>query len=135
MSNGPGTKTVDGQRNLFPGVAAFNPPSYGHQTTGVPQVSPTMPPFIGSGSGGGVGPGSGLEGVDGYGTAANNTLTTKIAAENPHNLKVSPVWWAVAALLIGLGLLHAVQWRKTTLQGVDESGHVGAARESASESA
>lgn len=132
MSLGPNTLVVDGQRNLFPSLAAFNPTSYGQQSTGVPNVSPTTPPFIGAGSS----PASaGYVGVNGYGTADNNAQMTAIAAQNPHNLKVSPVWWAVGSLLIGLMLLKGVHWRQTTLEGFSESGHAGGARESAGESA
>jgi hypothetical protein len=136
MSLGQGTQVVDGQRNLFPTWAAFNPTGYGPQTTGVPQVSPTMPPFIGaSNTGAGMGMAAGMEGVGGYGTAANNTLATAIAGNNPHNYKVSPVWWAIIALVVGLVLLKGVHWRETTLEGFDERGHVGDAHEAASEAA
>lgn len=136
MSLGQGTQVVDGQRNLFPTGYAYAPTGYGPQTTGVPNVSPTMPPFIGAANtGSGMGAAAGMEGVGGYGTATNNTLTTAIASANPHNWKVSPVWWAIVALVVGLVLLRAVHWRETTLEGFDERGHVGEARENASESA
>jgi hypothetical protein len=136
MSLGQGTQVVDGQRNLFPTSFAYSPQSFGPQTTGVPNVSPTMPPFIGAANtAGGMGSAAGMEGVGGYGTATNNTLTTAIANSNPHNLKVSPVWWAVIALVVGLVLLRAVHWRETTLEGFDERGHVGEAHENAGESA
>jgi hypothetical protein len=133
MSLGSGTQVVDGQRNLFPPLAAFSPTQYGPQSTGVPQVSPTMPPFIGAANGSGSALGAGMEGVGGYGTAGNNALTTQIAAENPHNLKVSPTWWAVGALVVGLALLKGVHWR--SLEGVEERGHVAGAHESVSEAA
>lgn len=132
MSLGSSTQVVDGQRFTFPSAFAYAPTQYGPQTTGVPQVSPTMPPFIGTANGGGTSA-AGMEGVGGYGTAGNNAQVTAVAAANPHNLKVSPVWWAVGALVVGLTLLNVVHWR--TLEGVDESGHLGPAHESASESA
>lgn len=136
MSLGATTQIVDGQRNTFPSSYAFFPTQYGPQTTGVPQVSPTMPPFIGAANGGGssLGVGAGAEGVGGYGTAGNNAMVTATAAAHPHNLKTSPVWWAVASLIVGLVLLNAVHWRKTTLESFDAHGNAGAARADASES-
>jgi hypothetical protein len=131
VSLGSNTQVVDGQRNLFPTGYAYTPQGYGPQTTGVPNVSPTMPPYISA-------PGTsssstGLEGVGGYGTAANNTLATAVASQNPFNLKVSPVLWAVGLLLIGLVLLKGIHWRETTLEGFSEQGHVGPASERAEE--
>lgn len=135
MPTGSNTQVVDGQRNLFPSSYAFAPTQYGPQTTGVPNVSPTNPPFIGAANGGGgSGAGAGMEGVGGYGTAGNNAVVTATANANPHNWKVSPVWWAVAFLLISLLALNGIHWRKTTLEGVQEHGHVGAVSESGSES-
>lgn len=128
---GPQTATVDGQRNIFPSSYQYNPQGYGPQTAGVPQVSPTMPPFIGSGSGSALG--AGMEGVGGYGTAGNNALVTQIASENPHNLKVSPVWWAVGALVVGLVALKVVHWR--SLEEGSEKLDILGAKETASESA
>ncbi len=134
MGLGPQTQVIDGQRNIFPTHAQFAPTQYGPQTTGVPQVSPTMPPFICAANGGGSSLGA-MEGVGGYGTAGNNALMTQVANEHPYSLKVSPVWWAVGALVIGLSLLRAVHWRKTTLEGFEERGQVGGVREAASEQA
>lgn len=134
MSLGSQTQVVDGQRNIFPSSYAYSPTQYGPQTTGVPQVSPTMPPFIGAANGAGSSLGA-MEGVGGYGTAGNNAQVTQVASEHPHNLKVSPVWWAVASLVVGLSLLRAVHWRRTTLEGIEERGNVGPVREAASEQA
>jgi hypothetical protein len=136
MSLGPLTQVVDGQRNTFPAGYQFFPQGYGPQTTGVPQVSPTMPPFIGAQNtaGGGGGGAWGSEGVGGYGTAGNNAVVTQIAAGNPHSLKASPLWWAIGFLIIGLLLLKGIHWRETTLEGFEERGHAGPASESASES-
>lgn len=128
MSLGPNTAVVDGQRNLFPSISAYVPLVYGQQTTGVPQVSPTMPPFLGAGNGSGSSLGVN-ENVNGFGTSGNNALVAQIAGENPHSLKVSPVWWAIGALVVGLTLLRAVHWRKVVAAG--ESAHVGAASERA----
>lgn len=112
MQLGYATQVVDGQRNSFPTSWAYHPTQYGPQTTGVPQVSPTMPPFLGANaSTGGMSGSPGADGVGGYGTAGNNQLVTQIAAQNPHNLKVSPVWWTVGALVGGLILLKVVHWR------------------------
>lgn len=126
MSLGPDTGVVNGQRNTFPTSDSFRPMSYGVQSSGVPIVSPSIPPFIGGSpaSGGSVG-------VGGYGTADNNAAVTQIAAQYPYNLKVSPVWWAVAALVGGLVLLKAIHWRET----IAEEGRVGPLGEKASESA
>lgn len=121
---GSQTNVVDGQRFALPTSFQYAPTSYGQQTTAVPQVSPTMPPFIGAGNGAGASMGVN-EDVDGYGTAGNNALVTQIANDHPHSLKVSPVWWAVGALVVGLVLLRAVHWRKTVLEGGAEA-RVGA---------
>lgn len=124
---GSDTGVVNGQRFTFPTRDSYNPPIVGMQTTGVPNVSPSMPPYIGGGA-----PVTGGTSVGGYGTADNNATMTAIAANNPHNLKVSPVWWAVGGLVLGLLLLKGVHWRDTTLGGFDERARVGAAREEAS---
>jgi hypothetical protein len=132
---GPNTQLVDGQRNTFPSSYAFSPAPMGPQTTGVPQVSPTLPPSISAG-GSGFASGAGMAGsenVDGYGTAGNNAHATSIAAAHPFNIKVSPLWWAIGSLIGGLVLLNTVHWRKTTLEGAEESAHLGGAHESASE--
>jgi hypothetical protein len=133
MSLGSDTFVINGQRFSQPTGAQYSPTQYGPQTTGIPQVSPTQPPFIGAANGGASSLG-GMEGVGGYGTSGNNSLVTATAANNPHNLKVSPAWPAVICLVVGLLLLKAVHWRKTTLEGFDERGNVGEARESAAES-
>lgn len=134
MSLGSQTQVVDGQRNVFPTAFQWAPQSWGPQTTGVPNVSPTMPPFISAANtAGGQGAAFGLEGVGGYGTAGNNATVTAVANANPFNLKVSPVVWAIAFLLVGLFLLKGVHWRETTLEGLEERAHVGPAHEEASE--
>lgn len=134
MALGPTTQVVDGQRNTFPVGYQWYPTGYGPQTTGVPNVSPTMPPFIGaSNTAGGVGAAAGMEGVGGYGTAANNTTVAGIAGANAHHWAVSPVWWAIGALIAGLLLLKWINWRETTLEGLEEHGHVGPLTERAEE--
>jgi len=131
MSLGADTGVVNGQRFAFPTRASYDPVQYGPQTTGVPQVSPTIPPFIGGTSA--VTASGAAEGIGGYGTAGNNQQVTAIAAANPFNLKVSPLWWAIGLLLLSLLLLNGVHWRKTTLEGFEEHAHVGAVSESARE--
>lgn len=131
MAQGSDTGVVNGQRFTFPTADSFNPFAWGPQTTGVPNVSPSMPPFIGGV--GSVGGGAVAEGVGGYGTAANNTQVTALAAANPHNPKVSPTWWVVILLLLGLLLLKGVHWRETTLEGAEEHGHAGPFEERAAE--
>lgn len=125
MSLGSDTEVVNGQRFTFPTWSSYAPQQYGPQTTGVPQVSPTMPPYLGGNSSqaGGV-----MTNVNGYGTADNNTTVTAIAAAHPHNLKVSPVWWAVFALLVSLALLKGVHWRETIDSGAAREDAGGEAR-------
>lgn len=135
MSLGYSTQVVDGQRNVFPTAFAYQPTQYGPQSTGVPQVSPTMPPFISGGNGSGASLGAGFEGVGGYGTAGNNAQVAAAANANPWNAKVSPVWWALAFLIGGILLLNGTSWRKTTLESADEHAKVGTVSERASESA
>lgn len=135
MSLGSQTQVVDGQRNTFPTSFQYQPASYGPQTTGVPNVSPTMPPFISAANSQGGGSAFGLEGVGGYGTAGNNSTVTAIAAANPWNPKASPLVWAIVFLIVGLVLLKGIHWRETTLEGFEEEAHLGPARERAEESA
>lgn len=112
---GQGTVIVDGQRTTGPTSAAFVPPSYGIQTTGVPNVSPIIPPYAGGTTGGAWGSagGVGFNSVNGYGTADNNAAQAAAAADNPHSFRLSPVWWAVIALVGGVLCLQAVSWHET----------------------
>lgn len=109
---GQGTVVVDGQRTTAPPAAAFNPAVFGQQTTGVPNVSPIVPPFA-SATGAGSAGVSGYASVNGYGTAENNGSVAAVAAANPFSLKVSPVWWAIGALVGGVLVLQAVSWHET----------------------
>lgn len=133
MALGPDTLAQFGSRFTTPTEAAYDPLGWGPQTTGVPQVSPSLPPFLGGSAAGSTGLGG--EGVGGYGTAGNNALVASLANQNPHNLKVSPVWWAVIFLLFGLFLLKGIHWRETTLEGFEARGRVGEAEAEASEEA
>lgn len=129
---GANTAVIDGQRTTLPPMAAYVPPSYGLQTSGVPNVSPIVPPFAG-GTAGGSFSSSGAVGsnsVNGYGTADNNALVASVAGGNPFSAKVSPVWWALGALVGGVLLLQAVSWHET----IEEHAKVGPAGERASES-
>lgn len=132
MSLGSQTSVINGQRFDQPTSYQWAPTQYGPQSTGVPQVSPTMPPFIGANNGGGSSLGAGMEGVGGYGTAGNNALVTATAANNPFHMKVSPTLWAVIALVGGLVLLKAVHWRNLADEGVKAEVGAGRAEESAS---
>lgn len=134
MSLGSDTSVVNGQRVSTPVQSQYSPLSYGVQTTSVPNVSPTIPPYLG-GSAGGASASGAVEGVGGYGTAGNNAQATQLAASNPWNAKVSPVWWAIGALVVGISLLRAIHWRRTTLEGASERAEAGPVREQASESA
>ena len=123
---GPGTQVIDGQRFALPQGSAFFPTAFGPQTVGVPQVSPTMPAFLGGSASGG-----GMSDVNGYGTADNNTMVTSIASMHPFNWKVSPVLWAVIGLVVSILLIQKIHWRKTILEGEEHIG-LGGAREEAS---
>lgn len=129
---GPSSGIVNGQLLDFPTTAAYNPQGYGPQTIAVPQISPSLPPYMAGASPMGVSGNGGS--VGGYGTAENNTLATTIAANNPWNARVSPVIWAVGGLVLSLVLLKAIHWRETIVEG-NEGGRVGDAREEASASA
>lgn len=133
MPFGQGTFLVDGQRTTLPPAAAYAPMNFGVQTSGVPTVSPTVPPVMGIGTVGGVQSGSGMayNSVGEYGTADNNSAATAEAAAHPFSLRSSPVLWAVGLLVTGLVLLQVINWHET----IDESGSVGGAHERASESA
>lgn len=137
MSLGSQSDVVNGQRFVIPTWDQWSPTQYGPQSTGVPNVSPTIPPYVNGGSvglGGSAG-GAGMVGVGGYGTADNNSTVTAIANANPHSLKVSPVWWTVGLLLIGLFLLKAVNWRDTVLESGKASLKAGPAKAEGSEEA
>jgi len=132
VSLGPNTLAENGSRFTVPTWSSYAPTGYGQQTVGVPQVSPTMPPFMGAATS--STPGGSISGVGGYGTADNNTLTTAVANANPYSLSVSPVWWAVLLLVVGLLLLKGVHWRDTILSGTERA-NAGPLTESASASA
>lgn len=125
---GADSGVVNGQLVAFPSRGAYVPQGYQPQTIGVPQVSPSYPPYmLGMGPNAPTGSTGAAVGVGGYGTADNNAQVTAIANKNPYNLKVSPVWWAVGGLVGSLVLLRAIHWREV----VEEHAIVGPARESA----
>lgn len=131
---GANTAVVDGQRVLLPSMAAFAPANYGPQTTGVPVVSPTIPPVMGVGMVGGMANSSGgvgYQSVNGYGTADNNAAAAAAAGAQPFSLRASPVLWAVGLLVFGLVALQAINWHET----VEASGGVGREKARAAESA
>lgn len=119
---GPETVGVNSQRFSVPTLSAYNPSSWGPQTNSVPQVSPTMPPFLGGSAGG----------VAGAGTSSDmaNGTNAALAAAHPFNWKVSPVLWAVVGLVVVLVLLQKIHWRKTIISGTERA-EAGPARESA----
>jgi hypothetical protein len=125
--SGPDSMAVNGQLVQFPTSDSWTPRGYGQQTVGVPNVSPSIPPFMGAASGVS---GGAAESVGGYGTAGANQLATIQAANHPWSLKASPVLWAVGGLLISLCLLKSVHWRDTMLEG-DESARIGGISEEA----
>lgn len=131
-----GTLAVNGARFNFPTSQQFNPINYQQESTGVPFVGPSQPPAMQSGAVGGGASNAGLlEGVGGYGTAANNTVTTGIAHQNPWHWKASPLLWVLAFGLVGLFGLRFISWRKTNLESVEEKARVGGISESADEAA
>jgi hypothetical protein len=124
---GPQSLVVNGQLVDVPTQAAYAPLNYGQQTMGVPMVTPSYPPQLGTPTQ--VAPGS--ESVGGYGTAGNNSLAATLANAHPFNLKMSPTIWAVGGLIVGLILLKAVSWRET----MEEHTALGPMSEEARESA
>lgn len=129
MSLGADTVVVNGQRFATPTWDSYAPVGYGPSTTGVPQVSPSMPPYLG----GSPTNNSMLEQVGGYGTAGNNALTATIANQNPWSFRHSPVLFALIGLFLALFLLRHVHWRDTILEGAREEGELGGLREGAHE--
>lgn len=114
MALGPETVAVNGERTNVPQAAAYFPHPYGPQTQGVPNVTPSYPPYLG---GAPLNLAPGAESVGGYGTAGNNAQVTALANAHPWNLKVSPVWWAIIGLVVSLVALKAIHWRDTILEG------------------
>ena len=131
MPVGPNTLVVDGQRFAVPTGNAYNPVGYGQLVNLTPVSQLNQPPMVGVGGGNASGTAGGADVVGGYGTAGNNALAAIKAHGNPWSLRDSPVLWAVILLLVGLFGLAAIHWRKTTLGGVGENAHVGAASEKA----
>lgn len=134
MSFGPDSKLVNGQLLAFPVAADYQPISYGPQTTGVPNVSPSYPPYMAA-TGSPMGTAPGAVHVGGYGTADNNSAATQAAASSPWSLRKSPTLWAIGGLVISLVLLKTVHWRDTVLEGANEGIHLGPLHESAAEAA
>lgn len=126
---GADTVAVNDQLLAFPSSAAYNPQGYAPQTVGVPQVTPSFPPYIGGAAPTSAAPGA--SSVGGYGTSENNSQAAAIANANPFNLRVSPVVWAVFGLVLSLVLLKAIHWRET----LQEAGAVGPFHEEADERA
>ena len=124
MSLGPDTAVYNGQRFKLPQGNVYFPTAYGPQSQGVPQISPTMPAFIGGSQASG-----GYSSVNGYGTADNNSTVTAVAAAHPFNWKVSPVLWAVVGLVVSLLLIQKIHWRKTILEGEEHVGILGSREE------
>lgn len=127
MAFGPESTVVNGQLLALPQSYQYAPAGYGPQTVGVPQVSPSYPPFLGAP----MGQTAGASAVGGYGTADNNTLAASVANKHPFNLKGSATIWAVGGLVVSLVLLKAIHWRET----LEEAGAVGPFHEGAHEAA
>lgn len=123
---GPDTVAVNDQLLAFPSHYAYNPQGFGPQTRGVPNITPSYPPFFGAATG--TAPGA--ESVGGYGTAGGNGMAASIANAHPWNPRVSATPWVVGGLIASLLLLKAVHWRETILEG-REGLDVGPAHESA----
>lgn len=108
MALGADSVVVNGQLLTQPQGYMYSPPNFGPQTLGVPNISPAYPPFQGQA----MTNTPGSESVGGYGTAGNNSVMTATAGANPWSPKVSPLPWAIAALVIGLAGLHFFHWRE-----------------------
>lgn len=111
---GADSAVVNGQLVALPQSYQYNPQSYGPQTIGVPNISPAYPPFAGQSAMTNV---PGTEAVGGYGTAGNNGSMTAAANQNPWSPRVSPLPWAIGALVIGLAGLHFFHWREVVDAG------------------
>lgn len=133
MALGPDTQAVNDQLLPFPSHYAWNPQGYGPTTTGVPNVTPAYPPYMG-GPGTPTSTAPGSESVGGYGTAGNNNLVAMQGNAHPWSFKVSPTPWVVLGLVGSLLLLKKVHWRETMLESGDERLGLGPAKENASES-
>lgn len=107
---GADSAVVNGQLVALPQGYQYNPANYGQQTTGVPNISPAYPPFMAGAAAMTNTPGT--EAVGGYGTAGNNGVMTAAANSKPWSPRVSPLPWAIAALVIGLSGLHYFHWRE-----------------------
>lgn len=129
MSLGPESVAVNDQLLTTPTRAQYFPGAWGPQTSGVPQVSPSYPPFLG----GPTSAAPGAESVGGYGTAGNNATATAVAGAHPWNMRVSPTGWAVIGLVGSLLLLKGIHWRDTMLEGAEEHGGLGPFSERAEE--
>lgn len=112
MTTGAESLVVNGQLIPQPQLYQFQPQGFGPQTVGVPNISPSYPPFLGMGGNQAMLNSGAQSNVGGYGTADNNGMMTANAAGSPFNLRVSPLPWAIAALLIGLAGLHFFHWRE-----------------------
>jgi hypothetical protein len=86
---GADSAVVNGQLVALPQGYQYNPPSFGPQTTGVPNISPAYPPFLAGAAAMTNTPGT--EAVGGYGTAGNNGVMTAAANTNPWSPRVSPL--------------------------------------------
>jgi hypothetical protein len=126
LTIGADSAVVNGQLVTLPSSYAYNPQGWGPQTRGVPQVTPSYPPYVG----GALQSAPGSESVGGYGTAGNNALATAIAGSAPWSFKMSPVIFATVGLVVSLVLLKAIHWRETMLEG-DESARIGPVSERA----
>jgi hypothetical protein len=113
MATGAESVVVNGQLIAQPQLYQYQPQGFGPQTVGVPNISPSYPPFLGGNGGNQAMLNSGsASNVGGYGTAGNNDMATQAANGSPFNPRVSPLPWAIAALLIGLAGLHFFHWRE-----------------------
>lgn len=130
-SLGADSQIVNSQLVDTPSISAYAPFGFGPQTVGVPNVSPSLPPYMTGSPLGTAGGSAGGSSVGGYGTADNNAMVAGIANAHPWSLKVSPVLYAVVGLVVSLVLLKSIHWRETIIEG-EERAHVGPAREEAS---
>jgi hypothetical protein len=107
---GPSSAVIDGQRFALPTRYAYQPSSWGPQTSTVPNASPTIPPSFAA-MGAAQGPVVSTPGA--YGTADSNSALAATAAANPFSLKLSPTLWAVILLLGSIFLLGKIHWSPT----------------------
>lgn len=91
---GPDTDVINGQMVPTQSAEVRFPIGYVPLAQRVPNITPTIPPMLGSGVGG-----------------ATGTDSAVMAAANPWSFFHSPLPWAIVFLVVGLLGLRFIHWR------------------------